>query len=92
MAEHLQGLTTPSVTESDLPWMRDFWENEMHCNLPGSFTNAYSTMCGAGASLGQGVAQELAGDQKVVQTVNAVTSILTALSARCSDNRWAARL
>ena len=88
MADYLKGLTVPAVEASDLPWMRDFWETEMACNLAGGFVNAYGdTMCKSDDSMGDDVAQELAADQKVVQTVNAVASIVTALNQRCANAR-----
>ena len=88
MADYLKGLTTPSLAASELPWMRAFWENELACNLPGGFTNAYgNVMCASGAGLGDDVAQELASDQKVVQTVNAAVSVITALNNRCASDR-----
>ena len=85
MADYFRGLTIPDVEASDLPWMRDFWEKELACNMAGGFVNAYGdTMCASDVSLGEDVAVELAVDQKVVQTVNAVVSVVTALNQRCA--------
>ncbi|XP_070192200.1 uncharacterized protein [Littorina saxatilis] len=81
MADYLKGLTT----DNDLPWMRDFWENELQCNLPGGFTNSHNTMC-RDVKLGDAEALELAVDQKVVQTVNAVASVTTALNSQCEND------
>ncbi|XP_076469617.1 uncharacterized protein LOC143299956 [Babylonia areolata] len=83
MDDYLKDLRTPTLAAHELPWMRDFWENEKQCNLPGGFTNSYSAMCDSDMKLSEEMVQELATDQKVVQTINAVASVTTALSRHC---------
>lgn len=85
MADYLRRLTRPSVA-LDPEWLRDFWEKEFECNLPGGFDNEYSKMCEADGRLPEDVVLQLAGDSKVVQTVNSVLSVVLALRGLCGTN------
>nr|KAG5711388.1 hypothetical protein BaRGS_006085 [Batillaria attramentaria] len=85
MEEYLRGLTTPSVTR-DPEWLRDFWEKQLTCNLPGGFDNGFPVDCDPNARLSEDAVQGLAADQKVVQTIHSVFSIATALRDTCGNS------
>ncbi|XP_025107304.1 uncharacterized protein LOC112572022 [Pomacea canaliculata] len=83
METYLRGLTPASaITDT---WTRDMWEALMMCNLPGSFENEYPSPCNQSARILADTVKTLAHDQKVVQTINSVYSVVNALRSLCSS-------
>lgn len=85
METYLRTLTPASaITDT---WTRDMWEALMMCNLPGSFENEYPSPCNQSARILADTVKTLAHDQKVVQTINSVYSVVNALRSLCSSQR-----
>ncbi|XP_050414720.1 uncharacterized protein LOC126828782 [Patella vulgata] len=60
--------------QSYIPWINSFWQSTFQCNIPSGFDNRYGSDCSSNLKLNDATITQFVQDQRVVQTINAVTA------------------
>ncbi|KAK6176864.1 hypothetical protein SNE40_015081 [Patella caerulea] len=60
--------------QSYIPWIHSFWQSTFQCNIPSGFNNMFQSDCSSKLKLNDATITQFVQDQRVVQTINAVTA------------------